>query len=147
MKKLTFLITFLTLFSYAQPVQSFDFSEKSDKGFLFIPTNKVPADKQLHTAGHMFIGFTSYLSFEHWESINELEAIIYSFGISNIIGFQKEFQDESTTGFDWGDIRANLVGWAIGTYVAWQLRKWAKNKVKRMSDKERAKYKIDKIYN
>ena len=118
--------------------------QAQERGWLLIPTDKVEADKQMHVAGHMGVSFVSYLIFEPMENVSELEAITYTFGVSNLIGFWKESTD--ATGFDWNDIKANNIGFIIGTFLSWQLRRWAKKSVNRMSEKEKAKLKLDKFY-
>jgi len=85
-------------------------------GYIGIPVDVVPDDKQKHVAATMFLSTAGY-AFGYGITKSRKKARIIGFATAMVFGGVKEGLDSRPggTGFDFKDLGADLIGAAIGT--------------------------------
>ena len=122
MKNLILLIAlFLTFNIYAQ---------ENSTGWMFINTNTISADKQIHFTGGGFIGMTAYFTTLQLTNENRKKARFWGIATPILVGTLKELSDSRSggTGFDWVDLGYTAGGGITATYtfdflVGWKIRR------------------------
>ena len=111
MKKLfsILLIALLPILGNAQ--------QESSLGWMFINTNTIDADKQLHFVGGVWAGVSGYTIAYRANGYKRGNAKLWGVLTSVVLGTLKEVNDTNTTGFDTADLGYTIAGGVVATYT------------------------------
>ena len=91
--------------------------QESSLGWMFINTNTIDADKQLHFVAGSWGGVTGYTIAYGANGHKRGNAKLWGVLTSVVLGTLKEVYDIKTTGFDWADLGYTVGGGIVATYT------------------------------
>lgn len=76
---------------------------------LFVFSQEIPKDKQLHLLGGGALAFPSYALGKELR-LTKAENVLFTTATTTLFGILKEWHDTKTTGFDWEDVGYTAAG-------------------------------------
>lgn len=100
-------------------ITSSTFAQQNESGWLFINTETIPRDKQLHGAVGLFTAATTYSFTYGITKGNRKKSKIYAIVVPSLIGLGKELVDSKKggSGFDLTDLGYTVGGAVLMTYT------------------------------
>ena len=100
-------------------ITSSTYAQQKESGWLFINTETIAPDKQLHGAVGLFTAATTYSFAYGITKGNRKKSKIYAIVVPSLIGLGKELVDSKKggTGFDLTDLAYTVGGAVVMTYT------------------------------